>query len=56
MKLEIKEKALDDISHLEQTEKDWIMDRLPELEDEATAHQDSGLIRVRGKQVFKYVM
>ena len=56
MKLEIKEKALQDISSLEKPVKDCIMNRLQELESRPTAHPNSGLIRVKGQQVFKYVM
>lgn len=56
MKLEIKEKALQDISEIEKPAKDWIMNRLQDLESQPTSHPDSGLIRVKGRQLFKYVM
>jgi mRNA-degrading endonuclease RelE of RelBE toxin-antitoxin system len=56
MKLEIMEKALQDISDLESPVRDWIMNSLQELESRPIAHPNSGLIRVKGQQVFKYVM
>jgi mRNA-degrading endonuclease RelE of RelBE toxin-antitoxin system len=56
MKIEFKEKALEDIEDLEEKRKDWILEKLGELTERPTGHPRSDVIRVKGNQMFKYVM
>lgn len=56
MDVKIKEEALKDLESFEDPHKDWILNKIEELSDKPTEHEKCGIIRVRGKQVFKYVM
>ena len=56
MDVKIKEQALNDLEKFEGPHRDWILDKIEELADKPTEHEKCSLIRVRGRQVFKYVM
>lgn len=56
MNVTLEPEAVSDLDGLTDRQKRFVRDCLQELEDNPTGHDDSGLIRVRGRQVFKFVM
>ena len=56
MEVIIEPEVVQDLSGLNREQKKYVRERLEELEENPTGHEDSGLIRVRGRQVFKFVM
>lgn len=56
MKVTLEPEAVSDLDDLTDRQKKFVRDCLQELEDNPIGHDDSGLIRVRGRQVFKFVM
>jgi len=56
MKVKVEPEAVEDLKDLNKDQQNYIEQCLVELEENPTDHEDSGLIRVRGRQVFKFVM
>lgn len=56
MDIVIQPEAVEDIKGLQKEHQEYIKNRLQELGEKPTGHSDVDTIRVRGKQVFKYVM
>ena len=56
MQLYIEPEAEEDIRDLEKSHQEYVLNRLQELRDQPTGHKDSDTIRIRDRQVFKYVM
>lgn len=56
MKLVVEPEAVQDLKDFSKKQQEYVRNRLGELEENPTGHEDSGLIRVRGRQVFKFVM
>lgn len=56
MKVTVEPDAVSDLDDLTERQKRFVRDCLQELEDNPTSHKSSGLIRVKGRQVFKFVM
>ncbi|QGA80937.1 type II toxin-antitoxin system RelE family toxin [Candidatus Nanohalobium constans] len=56
MEVKIKERALEDVEGFKESHRAWVIDKIMELETEGTNHRNADLIRVNGRQVFKYVM
>jgi mRNA-degrading endonuclease RelE of RelBE toxin-antitoxin system len=56
MDLVVEPEAKEDLTRFEEEHQKYILNRLEELKDKATGHEDSNLIKVQGRSVFKYVM
>ena len=56
MDIEIKKAALEDINNFNEKHSQWIFSKIEELADKPTQNKSTGLIQVKSKQVFKYVM
>jgi mRNA-degrading endonuclease RelE of RelBE toxin-antitoxin system len=54
MDLKIKEKALEDIENLDEDTREWILNRIEDLEENPTSHPDSALIEIDGRKVYRY--
>ena len=53
MKVDYLDRAEEDLSHFDEEVEEIIRDKIEELEDEGTGHQDTKLIRVDERPVFR---
>lgn len=56
MNLEIDSEARKELNDFPQNHKEFIIEKFKELKRNPSGHENSGLIRVGGAQVFKFVM
>ena len=56
MNLSIEPEAENDLKQFDVEHRKFILEKLRELEEKPTGHENSDTIRIKGRQVFKYVM
>jgi mRNA-degrading endonuclease RelE of RelBE toxin-antitoxin system len=56
MEFIVEPEAEEDLKKFEEEHQQFILNRLEELEEETTGHEDSDTIRIDGKTVFKFRM
>jgi mRNA-degrading endonuclease RelE of RelBE toxin-antitoxin system len=56
MRVDFDPKAREELENLKKEHRAFVLTRIEELQENPTSHENSGLIRVGGRQVFKYVM
>ena len=56
MEIIVEPEAEEDLKQFDRQSQQYIKDRLEELKKQPTGHEDSDTIRVKGRQLFKYVM
>lgn len=54
MNLELQEGAVKDLKQLEEAERQWLIDRFEELEESPLSSEKAKLIRVSGRELFRY--